>query len=277
MQKYTKTKVIRITETQHKTLQKMKTLNVDVGNFIRLAISEKLQREKNLERQRRYRQTESYRKSLAKHRSTKGYKEKVKAYKEKLLEHRKLNPHLYKTYVPLTEEEKIKRHLLALKRYKKSDKGRLTQERFYKKNKNKILQWHKERRLSGRAAEYDRQYRPQYIKKRRSNDPMFRLLSNVRARLKQFLRLKNLKKHTSSVKLFGCTPEELKAHIEKQFKPGMTWENYGLKTWHIDHIKPLSLAKSMQDVIDQKLMHYTNLQPLWAKENISKSNKLNTN
>lgn len=46
MQKYTKTKVIRITETQHKTLQKMKTLNVDVGNFIRLAISEKLQREK---------------------------------------------------------------------------------------------------------------------------------------------------------------------------------------------------------------------------------------
>ena len=57
----------------------------------------------------------------------------------------------------------------------------------------------------------------------------------------------------------------------------MTWENYGLKTWHIDHIKPLSLAKSMQDVIDQKLMHYTNLQPLWAKENISKSNKLNTN
>ena len=52
----------------------------------------KLQREKNLERQRRYRQTESYRKSLAKHRSTKGYKEKGKAYKEKLLEHRKLNP-----------------------------------------------------------------------------------------------------------------------------------------------------------------------------------------
>jgi hypothetical protein len=46
MQKYTKTKVIRITETQHKTLQKMKTLNVDVGNFIRDAISEKLQREK---------------------------------------------------------------------------------------------------------------------------------------------------------------------------------------------------------------------------------------
>ena len=46
MQKYTKTKVIRITEKQHKTLQKMKTLNVDVGNFIRLAISEKLQREK---------------------------------------------------------------------------------------------------------------------------------------------------------------------------------------------------------------------------------------
>lgn len=47
MQKYTKTKVIRITETQHKTLQKMKTLNVDIGNFIRLAIQEKLERDKH--------------------------------------------------------------------------------------------------------------------------------------------------------------------------------------------------------------------------------------
>jgi hypothetical protein len=46
MQKYTKTKVIRITDLQHKTLQKMKSLNVDVGNFIRDAIAEKLQREK---------------------------------------------------------------------------------------------------------------------------------------------------------------------------------------------------------------------------------------
>ena len=73
--------------------------------------------------------------------------------------------------------------------------------------------------------------------------------------------------------LIGCTPKQLRAHIEKQFKPGMSWDNYGFKTWHIDHIKPLDLAKSMQEIIDGKFMHYSNLQPMWANENHSKGNK----
>ena len=80
-------------------------------------------------------------------------------------------------------------------------------------------------------------------------------------------------KNKTTKELLGCSLDELKTHIEKQFLPGMNWDNYNNKTWHIDHIRPISLAKSMDDVISLKLMHYTNFQPLWAKDNILKSNK----
>ena len=68
----------------------------------------------------------------------------------------------------------------------------------------------------------------------------------------------------SSSENLGCTYGELKEHMESQFKDGMTWENYGLEGWHIDHIMPLSKGGSN---------HYTNLQPLWATDNISKGAK----
>jgi hypothetical protein len=64
----------------------------------------------------------------------------------------------------------------------------------------------------------------------------------------------------------------LKIHLEKQFKDGMSWENHSLFGWHIDHIIPLSSAESDDEL--KKLCHYTNLQPLWAKENIVKRNKI---
>ena len=69
----------------------------------------------------------------------------------------------------------------------------------------------------------------------------------------------------------GCTPEELKRYLESKWLPGMTWKNHSLKGWHIDHIIPLDKAKNENDL--KRLYHYTNLQPLWARENIIKSNK----
>ena len=72
--------------------------------------------------------------------------------------------------------------------------------------------------------------------------------------------------------MIGCTPEFLKEYLEKQFKSGMTWKNHSLKGWHIDHIIPLNSAKTPEVV--EKLMHYTNLQPMWAEDNIKKSNKI---
>ena len=67
----------------------------------------------------------------------------------------------------------------------------------------------------------------------------------------------------------GCTSLELKQHLELKFTEGMNWDNYG--RWHVDHIKPISLATTEQEAI--QLSHYTNLQPLWAEDNLKKSNK----
>jgi hypothetical protein len=74
--------------------------------------------------------------------------------------------------------------------------------------------------------------------------------------------------------MLGCTIPELKAHLEKQFKPGMSWSNYGYRGWHIDHIIPLSSFKLSDPEQQRKATHFTNLQPLWGYENQSKSDRL---
>jgi hypothetical protein len=111
-----------------------------------------------------------------------------------------------------------------------------------------------------------------YDYNRKQNNPLIKLAFIVRSRLRSALKAKQWSKTSNFYDYIGCSLEELKNHIEKQFQPGMTWENHGLKTWHIDHIKSLSLAKTEEEMY--KLCHYTNLQPLWAKDNLRKSNKL---
>jgi hypothetical protein len=111
-----------------------------------------------------------------------------------------------------------------------------------------------------------------YEKQKRETDILFKLRSNVRSRLRMFLKSKNITKNNSTFNLVGCSPEFLKEHLEKQFVKEMSWDNYGIISWHIDHIKPLSSAQNEEEL--KKLCHYTNLQPLWAKDNLEKSNKI---
>lgn len=164
-----------------------------------------------------------------------------------------------------------------IKKWKNSPKGKESIKKqaikYYSKNRDTILNKAKIRIAKGLSKEWERKYKPQYIKKRRQEVPIFRLLSNVRSRFKSYLTLKKISKQNKTLELVGCSPQELKAHIEKYFRKGMSWENYGINTWHIDHIRPLSLAKSWDDIVRLKLMHYTNLRPLWAKHNLQKSDK----
>ena len=91
----------------------------------------------------------------------------------------------------------------------------------------------------------------------------------VRSRIYNYVN-KNNNKTYKTVDIVGCSPEFVKEHLEKQFIEGMTWENQG--KWHIDHIIPLSSAKTEEEVY--KLCHYTNLQPLWAEDNLKKGSKI---
>lgn len=81
-------------------------------------------------------------------------------------------------------------------------------------------------------------------------------------------------KYGSAIKHLGCSIDEFKKYMESLFLPGMSWANHGVNGWHIDHIRPLSSFDLSSESDISKACHYTNLQPLWASENIRKGNKL---
>jgi Uri superfamily endonuclease len=110
-------------------------------------------------------------------------------------------------------------------------------------------------------------------KERRNSDPIFNLINRVRCRIWKYTKLMSITKKNKTFDIVGCSPESLKEHLEKQFTNGMTWDNRS--EWHIDHIIPLSSAKTEEELY--KLCHYSNLQPLWAGDNLSKGNKVFTN
>jgi len=152
---------------------------------------------------------------------------------------------------------------------------------YYKKNKNKILKYVKSyqienknelkhKRKNYREVNKDKTY--QRHKKRLETDVQYKLKCNLRLRLN--CALKNNYKSGSAVRDLGCSIESFKSYLESKFQPGMTWNNYGMYGWHIDHIKPLSSFDLSDRNQFLEACHYTNLQPLWAQDNLTKSNKL---
>jgi hypothetical protein len=110
----------------------------------------------------------------------------------------------------------------------------------------------------------------EYVANRRKNEPMYALNHRIRSLINQSFKVKNLSKKSKTMQILGCSFDEFKVHIERQFCKGMTWENRS--KWHLDHILPTSLANNEDDLI--RLNHYLNLRPCWAKENIEKSSKI---
>jgi len=112
------------------------------------------------------------------------------------------------------------------------------------------------------------------IRKKRFSKLHERIASMLRSRINVALKTK-AKKCARTTELIGTTIGHLKEHLEKQFKEGMTWENHGLYGWHCDHIRPLATFDLTSPEEQKKAFHYTNLQPLWAKDNLRKSKSLN--
>lgn len=112
-----------------------------------------------------------------------------------------------------------------------------------------------------------RDYKKEYSNLIKSDIRYFK--HSLRNRIYQAFKYRNMEKNISTSKLLGCTFEVAKKHIEMQFTKGMNWGNYG--EWHIDHIKPLASAETKEEL--ESLFNYKNLQPLWAKDNLSKGGK----
>jgi hypothetical protein len=197
--------------------------------------------------------------------------------------------------------EQNKEKILANgKEYRGQNKEKISAngKEYYEQNKEKILANGKEYRgqnkekISANGKEYrgqnkekisanDKRYYEQnkvkiiakdrnWKKFKMQEDPAFKFIQICRKRTWDYFNSKGIKKSKPTMEMLGCTAEELRDHLQSQFTEGMTLENHG--EWHIDHIIPLSSAKTEEEII--KLCHYTNLQPLWAKDNLSKHAKI---
>jgi len=95
------------------------------------------------------------------------------------------------------------------------------------------------------------------------------LVNLMRSRVYSALKAKNVSKNKRTMEYVGCDVDTLRAHLERQFVDGMTWENQG--EWHIDHVRPCASFNLDNEDERHKCFHYTNLQPLWGPDNLSKS------
>ena len=150
-------------------------------------------------------------------------------------------------------------HLKKLRAYHREYSKRYSQT---EKRKSYRREW---------AREWNKKNAKKIYKQRRGR-PYERLASVIRARIYDVL--KHGYKSDRTENLIGISIKELKTYLESQFKEGMTWENYGFYGWHIDHIKPLSSFDLNNPEEQKKAFHFTNLQPLWAKDNLKKHAKI---
>jgi len=143
---------------------------------------------------------------------------------------------------------------------------KLQQEKW---RKNNVLHTKQYKKLN---FEKLKSYNKNYGKIRRESDVLFKLSGNIRTRISQFIKSNKFTKRNKTFEIVGCSSEFLKKYLEEQFTDNMSWDNHGTYGWHIDHKIPLSSAKTEKEFYE--LCHYTNLQPLWAKDNLSKNNRL---
>ena len=185
-------------------------------------------------------------------------KEKIKEY------YLKNREHIKQYYLKNEEHIKERRKERDLENRKKLNRQRKewslkNSERikeYYLKNKERIKENHSKNRKQINA----------YVSKRYHTDLNFKLRSLISRRVRRAL--KSINKSARTMELIGCTINELWIHLESKFKPGMRRDNHGL--WHIDHIKACSKFNLTDPAQQRECFHWSNLQPLWARENLSK-------
>jgi hypothetical protein len=177
------------------------------------------------------------------------YKEVIEKYLEK-------NPNMTSTErgkkYRQSEEWRKKFRESGRKSYLKNiDKEREKYKEYYHKNKEKL-----------------RAVKNKWKSKRMKEDGFYRMKINLRARIREYLIGES--KGLRTRQIVGLDKVEFKLYIQNKFVDGMSWENYG--KWHLDHITPLCIAKDNEEAL--LLNHYTNLQPLWAEDNLKKGKKI---
>lgn len=160
-----------------------------------------------------------------------------------------------------------KQEILAKNReYAAKNKEKLySQKQAYRAaNRERVRVWCK------RYESKNRHKRAERDRIARRTNPLRRLKDAIRGSVRAYIGTKK-NRDSTTFQIVGCTPDELRAHLESKFRDGMTWENYG-RYWHVDHIVPLSSGKTQAELF--RLSHWTNLQPLTVAENLAKGDRI---
>jgi hypothetical protein len=182
------------------------------------------------------------------------------------------------------------------KKYKKENAARLKEYRrsHRAKNRMKAREYDRVRRVKkgDQIRAYNRKYYADHPEKMRAKyqrqkpwlkarhkhrmetEPHYRMRFRLSVRIWEVIRKQGTIKRSKTLNLLGCSLKEFVSHIEAQFKPGMSWANYGKNGWWIDHIKPCAKFDLSDPVQQFQCFHYSNLQPLWWRDNIVKSDKI---
>lgn len=233
-------------------------------------------------------------------RDKKGYRKRnIEKVKEYAGEYRKNNKEKIK--VAIREHYHKNKEKYAEYAKKNEVKIKLRLKKWREDNKEKIAAFNKEYKQLNkeRYQEYQKIYSKQYaidnkekinraqnayMKRRKAEDPGFRTGTILRTRMRQLINEGKMTKHSASITEFakfvvGLPQKEFLDYIEAQFYPHpitgkkMTWKNQGLRGWHLDHIKPVSKFDLTKWEEQLRCFHYSNIQPLWAEDNLKKSDK----
>lgn len=118
-------------------------------------------------------------------------------------------------------------------------------------------------------------YKPPKSTDQKQVSPTLKMRNKYRGLISKYIKLEMVSEDNPVYKMVGCQPSDLRLHISSKFLEGMTWDNYGFYTWHMDHIIPLSSVEDESEII--RLCNYANLQPLWAEDNYNKGSKIINN
>jgi len=204
-------------------------------------------------------------------------KEAIKKRREKYRRKKGILPR-----ITLSKEEKLKRQKERQKKYYENHKKEIIiqETKYYEnhkkeiKNRKKLYRQNNKEKIKIEKKKYYQNNKEKIytqINNKLKTDIHFKLAHYLRSRIR--LAIKNNQKSGSAVKDLGCSIPEFKTYLESKWKEGMNWDNYGFYGWHIDHIIPLDSFNLQNRKEFLKACHYTNLQPLWAGENLMKSNK----
>jgi len=180
----------------------------------------------------------------------------------------------HKLEIQKRKKKYCENHKLELKKYREDHRLEI---------KKRTKKWQEDHKLEiqKRKKKYRLEHKEEsnkYERNKRKTDIRYKITGSLRSRI--YAVIKGNTKSLSTMFLIGCEIDYLLFHLQSQFQPGMSWDNHGrgrddngLKEWQIDHIKPCASFDLSKPEEQRKCFHYTNLQPLWAKDNLIKSDQ----